>query len=387
MNISTLKIRYFFLIAPFLMSTIVFVLTNNVFANFILLWKLFAFLYVSFQYFKRGKLSKFCMAVFLYFFIWIISVLINEENIIDYCKEVVVMSFYIFFYENAKYRRKTDIAIRITSLIIFVELTINLACIWIFPNGLWHTTSMYGIETNYYFLGMDNQITPLIIIALFCAIYDYYHTRHRKYLYSYLAIILLNIFLMKSATCVAGFIVFVVFIFLSRLKKSIFNMRMAVISIIVIYILFVALRAQEVFKIFIVNVLQRDVSFSARTGIWDGAIKLIIKKPIIGYGCKTFASIIKDRHAHNMYLQIMLQTGLVGFAFFLNYVRIAIEKSDSSKKYSSLFAASLLAYGICCIMEVYNQGYLILLLSIYSVLNYEKNKFSSNVFREIITNE
>lgn len=375
MEISISKIKYFFLIAPFLMSTIVFVLINGTFANLILMWKLVAFLYVAVQYLKRGKLSKFCAAVFLYFAVWFLSTLLNGQNIIEYCKEIIVMSFYIFLFENAKWREETDTAVHITSLIIFLELTVNLVCIWIFPNGLWHTTSMYGVETNYYFLGMDNQATPLIIIALFCVVYHYHNNMSRRYLYCYFVVVILNTVLMGSATCIAGFIVFVLFLLLSRVDSKIFNMRTAVLFVIVIYILFVLLRAQKLFEFFIVNVLQRDIGFSARTGIWDGAMRLVSEKPILGYGCKTFATLFKGRHAHNMYLQIMLQSGIVGFVLFLNYVRSVIKKCIHLE-YATLCAATILAYGICCMMEVYNQGYLILLLSIYSVLEQREDTFS-----------
>lgn len=369
MRVSTSKIKYIFLIAPYLMSAIVFVIINSTFANFLLAWKLVAFIYLTYEYLKEHKLSMFDVAVFLYFAVWLISTFVNGESVLDYCKEAVVMIFYLFCYENAEKKKEIYIAINVTSMILFIELVINLVCIIIFPNGLWHTTSIYNVETNYYFLGMDNQATPLIIIALVLMVLYYYQKETiTLFAYIYAAVILLNTLLMGSATCIAGVIVFVLFLILSRVKSKVFNIRTAIIILIAIYFLFVVFRAQDLFKFFIVNVLQRDVGLSARTGIWDNAIQMIKEKPFIGYGCKTFATLIGDRHAHNMYLQIMLQSGLFGFTFMLNYVRIAIRNCFGSI-HSALWASAILAYGICCMMEVYNQGYLILMLSICSILS------------------
>lgn len=369
MRVNTSKIKYFLLIAPYLMSAIVFVIINSTFANFLLAWKLVAFIYLTYDYLKKHKLSMLDVAVFLYFVIWLVSTFVNGESFFDYCKEVVVMTFYLFCYENAEKNGEMDIAINVTSMILFIELSINLVCIIIFPGGIWHTTSIYNVETTYYFLGMDNQATPLIIIALvLMVIYYYQKGTITLSMYIYAAVILLNTLLMGSATCIAGVIVFVLFLILSNVNDQVFNIRTAVIMVIAIYFLFVVFRAQDLFKFFIVHVLQRDVGLSARTGIWDKAIEMVKERPFIGYGCKTFATLIGDRHAHNMYLQIMLQSGLFGFAFMLNYVRAAIRNCRGSI-HSALWASAILAYGVCCMMEVYNQGYLILMLSICSILS------------------
>lgn len=369
LKISISKFKYYFVITPYLMSATVFVLISSTFSNFLLAWKLIAFVWIGYEYLRRQRLSTFDLAVFSYFLVWLISTFINEENLIEYCKEIVVMMFYMFYCENAGNKNELDLAINATRNLLFLELFINLICIFFFPNGLWQTSSAYNVITDYYFLGMDNQATPLIIISLVLLVL-YYHKEKKisLALIVYAIIIVSNSLLMGSATCVAGVIVFFVFLIISNRYSRVFNIRTALIFVILIFLLFVVFRAQNMFEFFIVNVLHRDVGFSARTGIWDKAMQLIKEKPLIGYGCRTFSTIVGDRHAHNMYLQIILQSGLAGFSCMLNYIRVAI-KNSNHLKYSTLWASTILAYGICCLMEVYNQGYLILILAICVTLN------------------
>lgn len=85
--------------------------------------------------------------------------------------------------------------------------------------------------------------------------------------------------------------------------------------------------------------LGRDPSLSGRTELWEGAIAKISQRPFLGYGFQAFwqpngggADIwkmvfYKPPHAHNGYLNLALDLGLVGLGLFLLCLALAYRRS------------------------------------------------------------
>jgi O-antigen ligase len=84
--------------------------------------------------------------------------------------------------------------------------------------------------------------------------------------------------------------------------------------------------------------LGRDTTLSGRTNLWEGALEKIAERPWLGYGYQGFwqegggaemiwkAEGYKPPHAHNGFINITLDLGLVGLFLFLltiatNYLR------------------------------------------------------------------
>jgi len=70
--------------------------------------------------------------------------------------------------------------------------------------------------------------------------------------------------------------------------------------------------------------LRFEKSTAERFIIWRGALKMIAEKPVFGFGFMTFerfithyAQLAKPMDAHNMYLRVAVEMGLVGLAIFL----------------------------------------------------------------------
>ena len=79
--------------------------------------------------------------------------------------------------------------------------------------------------------------------------------------------------------------------------------------------------------------LYGNYTFSARTVIWDFVRQEIDRRPLLGWGYQSFWQMGPDGpsveaggwvagmpHAHNGYLDAMLETGYVGFAFLLIFI-------------------------------------------------------------------
>ena len=86
------------------------------------------------------------------------------------------------------------------------------------------------------------------------------------------------------------------------------------------------------------NAIGRDATLSGRTGLWEAAIQKISERPWLGYGYQAFwqddggaveiwrSEGYKPPHAHNGFINIPLDLGLIGLFIFLgtiaiNYVR------------------------------------------------------------------
>lgn len=101
---------------------------------------------------------------------------------------------------------------------------------------------------------------------------------------------------------------------------------------------------------YIVNLTGKRI-FSGRELIWRGLLRLIRKKPLFGYGSGIHAEdfFVSDLTSHNLYLEISLQTGLIGltlffiFLFFL-WKNFYSAKDDLSIKIAGSYFVGLMVY-------------------------------------------
>lgn len=373
MEVSKNYLKYLCCLIPFMFSSIVYTQTINSYANILLMLKLLAFLYILKEYVRNNFFSKFDAALGIYFFIWFISVLINGGSIIGYIKEAVVISSFVFIIENAFGKKEDVYLIFAFEHILFFLLTVNLICLIFYPEGLWTTYSNYGHEATYSFLGLYNQVTPILIIAELILLIRFQYDQYKVTRFSimYAIVLIGNLYLMMSATGIIGCIIVPVIAVLGYKYRNYINIRITSIVIIAIFLLIVVFRGQNIFAFIIENIFDKDLTLSNRVGIWDRAIEMIKQKPLLGYGCGTLDTVIEDRNAHDYYLQIFIQAGLIGFAAYANIFYVALKECWLNKVLDSsiIIASALSGYLVCCISEVYIQAWLLIILSFgYHVL-------------------
>lgn len=64
-----------------------------------------------------------------------------------------------------------------------------------------------------------------------------------------------------------------------------------------------------------------DELSTGRMSLWLLAIDLFSKNPIVGIGwCNFYKHNIFQYHAHNTYLQVLCETGIVGFVFYISFI-------------------------------------------------------------------
>lgn len=180
-----------------------------------------------------------------------------------------------------------------------------------------------------YFLGTDNYsafaIYPMLGIVL---LYQCLSNKALKIRVSgwflTLAVVVSYLYVRSMTAALAG-VTLLAFMFLQNYRKDIskyINAKGTLVIILIAFILIHFGNIQLLFTNFIEDILHKDVTLTARSYIWDAAINLIKKRVILGHGALSEAS-IKDHalygttHAHNLYLELLLRTGVIGTIGYL----------------------------------------------------------------------
>lgn len=373
MEFNKTYLKYLCCLLPFMLSAIVYTQTTPAFARVLLVLKMAVFLYIVKEYIEDDRFSKFDAALGIYLFIWLISVLINGTGKVGYIKEIVVIVSHVFMIENAFSKKEEKHLLFALEHLLFFLLTVNFAGLILYQEGVWTTYSLYGQEAIYSFLGLYNQVTPILIVAEFSLLMRFNYDSYRVSWYSAAFAIVLagNIYMMRSATGIIGCVLVPLVMWLGFIFREHINIKTVSVIVICITLIIVVFRRQDIFTFLIEDVFKKDLNLTNRVGIWDRAVEMIKEKPLIGYGCGSLEAIVVDRNAHDFYLQIMLQCGLIGFASYVNIFYTALKTVWKNKTLngSIIVAAALCGYMICSIVEVYNQLWLmIILISGYNVM-------------------
>ena len=367
-NPKNYKLIFLFLLIPFILSSSVYSIINQQFNFFLLGWKLISFFILLILYSTNCKLSKFDFTLILYIFVWLLLTLINNiNNVFETLKEMLVIISYIFLIEFAISKQKFNSLVFIATFIHIGILLINLVSIFYFPNGIYQTPTNVGVAI-YYFLGYKNQITPIIIMSiLFLGIYLHLNQKQNKLqktiiILSFI-IIVLNAILLQSSTAIVSVLIILSLYLISNIIPKIANLTTYLICVAFVFVLIVVFREQKFFSFIIEDFLGKELNLTNRTNIWDKSLILITKSPFWGYGVTTLQQIIGDRNAHNYFIQIMLQSGIIGMILLLHCFFVSIKSICLNTKIKhTLIPICLISFLASCINEVYIQMYLFVIL-------------------------
>ena len=192
-----------------------------------------------------------------------------------------------------------------------------------------HSGAWRGVYNHKTFLGSIMSLGSLII--LFCGL-DKLQYRHPWVI---LSAFLVSIFVLLRSTTIAALVVFIISIFLILF----FQMERKRFDLFIILFLGFVLVGSLIVSVIVSNAdaifgsFGRDATISGRTLIWPLLINKIQERPWLGYGYNTFwkggwegevADIwraliagFEPPHAHNGFLEICLDIGLLGLGIFL----------------------------------------------------------------------
>lgn len=344
---------------------------------------------------KYNGINKSMIWTFSYFGIILISTFINNpSNIMPYMKSefsalAMCMVFSIWMNRNPR--------VLIESFSIFeLYIYINIFTIIIFP----FAGSYY--ETNW-FLGFKNfhirTILPIVCMSLFRSYMNAgcLTIRVAFLLFASALTFVIN----ESATSLVGFAIFLGLLFFFQRKEKelpwFVNLKTILIVIGIIFFIIVINQDISMFSFLIENVLERNLTLTSRTRIWNLTFMLLTNHMIIGYGFLSptnfrllYSSVYNHPHNYILYNMmsggvVLLITLLVGYILAHNKL-----KNNTNKIYGKIVLFCLCSFLVMGIAESITNTimlYPMLILAMESdkldILPYEKSKRTIK-FRKVV---
>ncbi len=354
---------------------------NYLFTPLLAVYKIFhyiSFLIILFLFIKNKKFSKIIVYMLVYLAILFFTSILNGQQVsqvINYAAPIVSLCLITDYgIRNHTKEYLTALAIILNLLII-----INFATIILYPSGMYINST--GYKQNW-ILGYKNSH---ILYLLPCVVVNFilsFKNKEKLNVKSYIifAICFISILSVNSSTGIVGIMIILLYLifrkYFDRIKlingySSLFIYLLSFGSIMI-------LKVQNLFKFLIVDILKKDLTFTGRTYIWDSVLKCIKIHPLIGYGNVTYQYNKYIFTTHNVILDVLYRSGIVGFLTYILILFEACGKLYKNRKdeVSRFLSIILLVYFVMMLTEAYNINYYFFILVICSNIKYLKGSVS-----------
>lgn len=201
--------------------------------------------------------------------------------------------------------------------------------------------------------GYDNGLGSFLLPMMALNLYFLKNKKRNILVWSGIVLSILQVFMVWSVTAMVGMILMLGFAFFVRKNKyyKIFSPLVVFIAGISVFVFVVLLRVYDnsVTRWIIQDLLGRTMDFTSRTRIWDVAFLMISQSPWIGHGRSVDAQralFYGASSAHNFYLDVLCQVGIIGLALLLIAFSMIVFKSQKSYKNNRYYVAGLLFWAL-----------------------------------------
>lgn len=350
--------------------------------------KIIVTLIMIIAFFSRNRKNKFELSVqavlaILFYLIYSVSVYINCDSFNNIFQEILSFLGIIIFGELI--RKNYNLQIKVLNVL----KNISIIYIWMHFFTVLMQRPLFGIPKNdydIYFLGSDNYSAFILIpLAGFITIHDFKKYSKIK-IFSYVTVFvgLFNLLYVFSVAGMFAYIIFMICIlfFNYELIKKVFNIKNALLINLGIVV--------GVIFFDITTVLQPILGLVGKTGfvgreiIWKNAFYMFEKNFLIGVGSLTETQIREyilygASHAHNLFLEILMDTGVIGTTIFFAWTRKILSYKDNDNKPLKCAYYCITAMIFCSIFDFYigNIYYVLLLVITYMLIPKEKYEGSN----------
>lgn len=287
--------------------------------------------------------------------------------------------------------------VKALDIIFSCWIIINIVSLFLVRDG-YTPFGLTGEEYNY-FLGLDNYsafaVVPMLGILYFFD-FNIYRKIRMKEKILYIGSLLSYLYV-KSATAVFAFGILGLFLILQRYWNvlcRVITVRRVAAFLVILFILIYIFDFQNIFYSFLTSsVLGKGeeyygITLNSRTIIWEYAMNLIKKKPLLGYGALSEQEIHNYAlygadHCHNIFIEILFRTGIVGCFFYFYYLfkpfkSIVMKKENKEFQILLMFMITILVIGF---MDYYpTLSYLYLFYAVvYSERNWNKSAINKRI--------
>lgn len=271
-----------------------------------------------------GARVHFSPALFLVLLLAILSLIYSAFPLITLSAVSVLFIYTGWFYGMWDILKKPLYRRHLVVLMVTIAGVVSLANIWFH----WSLGLDKILEEYPFWRGKNAQGIFLVMSLSLCGGW-LSSTKKRLHLWlliiNYLAIMTgVALSYSRGAWCAALFSLLCILCF--RLRRMAFIILGCAIIILIISPQLVPERFISIFNI-------NETNIKTRVSLWMNIARVIKEKPIVGTGLGTFTHVYRKyypddfplagegsrviRHAHNLYLQLLLETGIAGFIVFL----------------------------------------------------------------------
>lgn len=336
------------------------------------IWKVVAALWVLALCFMKGKISKMLAFIMAY---QVISILItiargsgDFRNLFMYHVPALCMCMLIELCINVNFHLSLSVLQRLFEIL----LTLNLITILQYPNGMPNSAGAYCL----WLLGYKNYqiitVLPAVTLSLLYSCGDFKKKIGGLTLRTcYIIIIsMLTCYYNTSTTSLIAMACFVVFLLFPWKPDWIFNIYNYIVATCALFFGLVIFQVQQYMGEIIEKVFHKSATFTGRVLLWERYIELIWEHVIFGHGNTSVqeraaeTSISWSVHAHNQFLEILYEGGIVLFLLFVIIIMIFSKRlfqcrSSQGGKYLGF---SIMVLFILFQTEVYAQTPLVFML-------------------------
>ena len=319
-----------------------------------------SFFFYLMLYLKEKRMTTFAMAYVLFFaFLFAMSVINDAEYLMAFYVAVEVLLLLLLF---AYYQKNLKFIVQTFAFFFSLIIYINLAIMILFPAWMFQAKDIYDsflLGGNYNQMGA--RLICGLVVSVLCIHYSKWWILNSIILF---LVCVTTLLLVGSMNSTANIIVYGLFCLIPSLTLR----KAAIVSLFVVFILFhvfvvfngESIHHNELAVYIIEDVLGKDITFTNRTFLWEGSMRLFSESPIVGHGVGGADWYRANLSAmalgpHNFLLSILIHGGIVLFAMYCLICWMAFKKIIENFD----FGASVILMGIAVIMfmmtmEVYS---------------------------------
>ncbi|MCM1122144.1 MAG: O-antigen ligase family protein [Eubacterium sp.] len=363
---------YFFLLFPFFKSDMITELNNLRWLDHLYgVWKIIAIGIMTSLWIKNKKLDVKLIILLSLIILTFFSTIINGNvgNCIPYISIQISVVYIGVLVCLAIDNHDMRWFLKAAYMLLAMYCIGNLISVIIYaPSGTMYSPSNIGIITkNRYLLGSKNyQVLFIFSFIGLSSVYDIYCFKNIRKVTIILHILsVIPLFVTEAVTAIVGITMYYMMYFIINKSPQIarcLNVSIMILANIAIFVFVIIFDGQKYFSSLFMTLFHKNLQ-SQRAYIWQKYIKAVYDKLFIGYGYVSYSerrASIGIVHAHNQYLDIIYQSGLIGITIFLILVGYALKQVRGNRiKY--VVISSIMVWLIMFQSEYYfsNPGFYI----------------------------
>ncbi len=371
-NFYRYPIFIYLFVAAFISGSSSYLRTVFVFDNVMAGIQIFAFVLLFYNCVMTYKPSIYLKLLIAFFTVQLIPTVLWSKDMYGYIITVIQGLGATMLIEEG-IRRSPAVLLDALRKVLMVLIVLNLVFMLLLPEGF------SGADTQaLYLLGIRIAFTPFMITAISCSmLYDLFVYKRMLSFFTIilLAIALLSLVIKNVSTGLSAVILFLLIVILAYTsKQKLFTFWKAVIFYAAIFVGIVFFSIQydiPFFSYFLVDVLDKDLSFDYRTTIWSAAISTIPQHLFIGHGITLGGALTVDFTyqtriitSHNQVLETLYEGGLLAFGLFLAMIFCIGKKIRINKAFinQNIIMAAVLSFFVIFLTEVQTSKALVFII-------------------------